>query len=432
MMGSSIVLIFLVALFGFILIGVPIAFALFLTALVLAVAMGSWSPALVIQNIFRGVDSFPLMAIPFFLLAGEIMNTGGIARRIIMVAKALVGHVRGGLGYVTVVASMLISGVSGSAVADTSAIGSILYPVMKKEGYDPYKSAAIFAASTTNGPIIPPSIPMVIFGVIANVSIIRLFIAGIIPGIILGGGLMIGWYLHIRKNDHYKTEGKFRLGAAFKACFDAFWALFLPVIILGGILLGICTATEAAVVSAVYAFIVSIFIYRELKMKDMLPILVNTVRGTAVVLLVCGAAMAAAYFITTAQIPILLGNLLLKLAGNSWVLFMFWVNILLLIVGCVMDLTPALLILGPMLLPIAAKYGLDPIYFGLVMIVNLCIGLITPPVGNILYVACGISKISVAQISRAIWPFIIIGIIVLFIVTYIPGVVMWLPNMLPR
>lgn len=423
---------FLVSLFGFILLGMPIAFALFLTALVLAWTMGVWSPALIIQNIFRGVDSFPLMAIPFFLLAGEIMNTGGISQRIIYVAKAMCGHVRGGLGYVTVVASMLISGVSGSAVADTSAIGSILYPVMKKEGYDPQKAAALFAASTTNGPIIPPSIPMVIFGVIANVSIIRLFIGGVIPGLVLGIGLMIGWYLHVRGKSRYRVEGHFNLTTVFRACLNAFWALFLPVIILGGILLGICTATEAAVVSAVYAFIVSVFIYRELKMKDMLPVLVNTVRGTAVVLLVCGAAMAAAYFITTAQIPILLADVLLKLSGDSWVIFMFWANILLLIVGCVMDLTPALLILGPMLLPIAIKYGLDPIYFGVVMIVNLCIGLITPPVGNILYVACGISKISVAEISRAIWPNIIIGVIVLFIVTYLPWTVMWLPNLIPK
>ncbi len=423
---------FLVSMFGFILLGMPIAFALFLTALVLAKVMGAWSPALVIQNIFRGVDSFPLMAIPFFLLAGEIMNTGGISQRIIMVAKAMCGHVRGGLGYVTVVASMLISGVSGSAVADTSAIGSILYPVMKKEGYDPHKAAALFAASTTNGPIIPPSIPMVIFGVIANVSVIRLFIGGVIPGIILGIGLMIGWYLHVRGKERYHVEGKFSVVTVAKACFDAFWALFLPVIILGGILLGICTATEAAVVSAVYAFVVSVFIYRELKMKDMLAVLVNTCRGTAVVLFVCGAAMAAAYFITTAQIPELLAGVLLQLSGNSWVMFMFWVNVLLLIVGCVMDLTPALLILGPMLLPIATKYGLDPVYFGVVVIVNLCIGLITPPVGNILYVACGISKISVADISRAIWPNIIIGVIVLFIVTYCPWTVMVLVDMIPK
>jgi tripartite ATP-independent transporter DctM subunit len=328
---------------------------------------------------------------------------------------------------------MLISGVSGSAVADASAIGSILYPVMKKEGYDPAKAAALFAAATTNGPIIPPSIPMVIFGVIANVSIIRLFIGGIIPGLILGVGLMIGWYLHVRGKARYHVEGRFSLTVVLKACWDAFWALFLPVIILGGILLGICTATEAAVVSAVYAFIVSVFIYRELKMKDMLGILVNTVRGTAVVLLVCGAAMAAAYFITTAQIPVLLGDLLLDLSGGNWVLFMLWVNILLLLVGCVMDLVPALLILGPMLLPIATnQYGLDPIYFGVVLIVNLCVGLITPPVGNILFVACGISKISMAKMARAIWPNIIIGIIVTLIVTYLPWTVTYLPGLIPK
>lgn len=423
---------FLSSLFGFILLGIPVAFALFLTALALSWFMHSWSPALVVQTIFRGIDNFPLMAIPFFLLAGEIMNNGGIARRIIMVAKAMFGNVRGGLGYVTIVASMLMSGVSGSAVADASAIGSFLYPVMEKEGYDPEKSAALFAAAATDGPIIPPSIPMVIFGVIANVSIIRLFIGGIIPGLILGGGLMLGWYLHARGKSRYHVDGKFSLIEVLKACWNAFWALLLPIIILGGILLGICTATEAAVVSAVYAFVVSVFIYRELEMKDMLGILVNTVRGTAVVLLVCGAAMAAAYFITTAQIPVMLADLLLKLSGGNWVLFMMWVNILLFLVGCVMDLTPALLILGPMLLPIAAKYGLDPVYFGVVVVVNLCVGLITPPVGNILFVACGISKISMGQMSRAIWPNIIIGLIVVIIVTYLPWTVTYLPSLIPK
>ena len=424
--------IFLSSLFGFILIGVPVAFALFLTALVLSWFMDSWSPALVVQTVFRGIDNFPLMAIPFFLLAGEIMNTGGIAQRIIMVAKAMFGHVRGGLGYVTVVASMLISGVSGSAVADASAIGSLLYPVMKKEGYVPEKAAALFAAATTNGPIIPPSIPMVVFGVIANVSIIRLFIGGIIPGLILGVGLMIGWWLHVRGKNRYHVEGKFSTIVVLKACWEAIWALLLPVIILGGILLGICTATEAAVVSAVYAFIVSVFIYGELKVKDFLPILVNTVRGTAVVLLVCGAAMAAAYFITTAQIPEMMASLLLKLSGGNWIFFMFWVNILLLIVGCVMDLVPALLILGPMLLPIATQYNLDPVYFGVVVIVNLCVGLITPPVGNILFVACGLSKIPMADMARAIWPNVVIGIIVVFIVTYLPWTVTYLPGLIPK
>ena len=422
--------VFLIALFGFIALTVPIAFALLLTALVLGMVMNAWSPALVIQNLFRGIDSFPLMAIPFFLLAGEIMNSGGISNRIVRFANAIVGSVRGGLGYVTVVASMLISGVSGSAVADTSAIGSILYPVMKKEGYDPKKSAALFAASTTNGPIIPPSIPMVLLGVIGNISVIKLFIGGIIPGTILGLGLMFGWYVHVRSRDFYKTEGKFSVVAVFKAAFDAFWALLIPVIIMGGIVLGIATPTEAAVVSVVYSFIVAAFIYRELRFKDMLGVLVNTVRGTAVVMLVCGAATSAAYYITTAQIPLLLADVLLRVSGDSWVIFMLAVNILLLIVGCVMDLTPALLILAPMLLPIAARYHLDPVYFGVVIIVNLCIGLITPPVGNILYVACGISKLSVAEISKAIWPNIVIAVVVLFIITYIPWTITVLPNMI--
>jgi tripartite ATP-independent transporter DctM subunit len=422
-------IVFLIALFGFIALTVPIAFSLLLTALVLGIVMNAWSPALVIQNLFRGIDSFPLMAIPFFLLAGEIMNTGGISNRIVAFAKALVGHVRGGLGYVTVVASMLISGVSGSAVADTSAIGSILYPVMKKEGYDPRKSAALFAASTTNGPIIPPSIPMVLLGVIGNISVVKLFIGGIIPGIILGCGLMFVWYLHVRKREFYKVEGKFSLRTVFKAGLDAFLVLLIPIIIIGGIVFGIATPTEVAVVSVVYSFILAVFIYKELKLKDMLPVLVNTVRGTAVVLLVCGAATSAAYYITTAQIPVLLADVLLKLSGNSWLLFMLCVNILMLLVGCVMDLTPALLILAPMLLPIAQRFGIDFVYFGVVLIVNLSIGLITPPVGNILYVACGISKLSVAEISKAIWPFILMGILVLFIITYLPWTVTVLPNL---
>ncbi len=425
--------VFLISLFGFILLTVPIAFALFLTALVLGIVMNAWSPALIVQNIFRGVDSFPLMAIPFFLLAGEIMNTGGISDRIVKFSKALIGHVRGGLGYVTVVASMLISGVSGSAVADTSAIGSILYPVMKQEGYDQHKSVALFAASTTNGPIIPPSIPMVLLGVIANVSVVKLFLGGILPGLILGSGLMIGWYFHVRKRHNiYRVEGRFSIVGVLKAALDAFWALFLPVVLLGGIITGVFTPTEAAVVSVVYALIVSIFIYKELKWSDMVNVLVNTTRGTAVVMLVCGAATSAAYFITTAQIPVLLAELLLSLSGDNWMLFMLFVNILLLMVGCVMDLTPALLILGPMLMPLAAQYGLDPVYFGVVIIVNLCIGLITPPVGNILFVACGLSKFSVADISKAIWPNIIIATIVLFIVTYIPWTVTVIPNLLVK
>ncbi|OHE69747.1 MAG: L-dehydroascorbate transporter large permease subunit [Treponema sp. RIFOXYC1_FULL_61_9] len=423
--------VFLAALFGFILLSVPIAFSLLLTAFVLMMAMGTVSLPMLAQNMVRGIDSFPLMAIPFFLFAGELMNVGGISRRIVSFARALIGHVTGGLGFVTVMASMLFAGVSGSAVADTSAIGSILYPVMKREGYDEKRSAALFAAAGTIGPIIPPSIPMIIFGVMANVSIIKLFLGGIIPGVLIGIGLMIGWFVHAKKAG-YKADSKFSFKVLLSAGFDAFWAMLLPVIILGGIITGIYTPTEAAVIAVVYAFFVGLFIYRELKLSMLPELLVNSAKSTAVVMLVCGAATAAAFLITTAQIPALLSGTLLKLSGSNPMLLMLYINILLLLVGCVMDLTPALLIMGPMLMPIILKFGIDPVYFGVVMIVNLCIGLITPPVGNILFVGCSIAKISVADMSKAIVPNILIMVATLFLITYVPGLVTFIPNLVGR
>jgi tripartite ATP-independent transporter DctM subunit len=420
---------FLVALFAFIALNVPIAFSLILTALALMIAMGGFSPALLAQNIVRGVDSFPLMAIPFFLLAGEIMNVGGISKRIVGFAHALMGHIAGGLGYVTVVASMIFAGVSGSAVADTSAIGSILYPLMKEEGYDEKKSAALFTAAGTIGPIIPPSIPMIIFGVIANVSIVKLFLGGIIPGIVIGIGLMLIWALH-SKRAKYKSDAKFSLRKVLRAGYRAFWALLLPLIILGGIIFGIYTPTEAAVIAVVYALFVSAFIYRELKLSMLPDIFVNSAKSTAIVMLVCGAATAAAYHITTAQVPAMLGNALLSLSGTNPFLLMFFINVLLLLVGCVMDLTPALLIMGAMLMPIVTRFHIDPVYFGVVMIVNLCIGLITPPVGNVLFVGCSISKIPMGALAKAIWPNILIMIGALFLITYVPGLVTFIPNLL--
>jgi len=420
---------FLASLFGFVLLSVPIAFSLVLTSLVLAVAMNQVSAALLIQNIVRGIDSFPLMAIPFFLLAGEIMNTGGISRRIVMVARALMGHIKGGLGYVNILASMLFAGVSGSAVADTAAIGSMLLPIMEEEGCDKDHSAAITVASSVIGPIIPPSIPMIIFGVIANVSIVRLFLGGIVPGVLIGVGLMIGWYVHARKRN-YRADGKFSIVAVFRAIIDAFWALVLPGLILGGIVFGVFTPTEAAVIAVVYAFIIAFFIYKELTLADLPRLFVATARNTAVVMLVCGSALAAGYYITIAQIPALLANTLLALAGDNRIILMLVINILLLLVGCVLDLTPALLIMGPMLLPIILKFGIDPVYFGCVMVVNLCIGLITPPVGNVLYVGCSISKLSVIQLSKAVVPYILIEVAVLFFITYVPGAITFIPSLL--
>ena len=422
---------FLSSLFSFILFNIPIAFSLILTTIVLMVMSGELSSANIASSIYRGVDNFPLMAIPFFMLAGEIMNVGGMSKRIVNFANALVGHVTGGLGYVAVVASMIFAGVSGSAVADTSAIGSILLPIMKKEGYDVPKSTALISASGCIGPIIPPSIPMIIFGVIGGVSIVKLFLGGIVPGLLIGIGLMIVWRFHAKKRG-YRVGERVTKSEFVKALKEASWALMLPVIILGGIVTGIYTPTEAAVVAVAYAFVIGVFVYRELKITEMPEIFFQAAKATAVVLLVCGAATAAGYMITTAQVPELLLKTLDKLAGGNVIMAMFWINILLLIVGCVMDLTPALLILGPMLLPVAEGYGLDPVYFGVVMVVNLCIGLITPPVGNVLFVGCGLSKISMGEVVKPLLPFIGVMIVVLLLITYVPGLVTFIPNMVNK
>ena len=423
---------FLSSLFGFIFLNIPIAFSLILTTIVLMVMAGELSSANIASSVYRGIDNFPLMAIPFFMLAGEIMNVGGMSRRIVNFANVLVGHVTGGLGYVSVVASMIFAGVSGSAVADTSAIGSILLPIMKKEGYDVPKSTALIAAAGTIGPIIPPSIPMILFGVVAGVSIVKLFLGGIVPGLLIGLGLMIVWYFHAKKHG-YKAVGQRKTRAeVWTGVKEAGWALMLPIIILGGIVTGIYTPTEAAVVAVVYAFFIGMFIYRELKLSHLPEILVMSGKGTAIVLLVCGAATAAGYMITTAQVPQMLMRTLADLSGGNVLLAMFWINVLLLIVGCVMDLTPALLILAPMLLPVAESYGLDPVYFGVVMCVNLCIGLITPPVGTVLYVGCGLSKISMGQITKPLLPFIGVMVVVLMLITYIPGLITFIPNMVNK
>ena len=422
---------FLSSLFSFILFNIPIAFSLILTTIVLMVMSGELSSANIASSIYRGVDNFPLMAIPFFMLAGEIMNVGGMSKRIVNFANALVGHVTGGLGYVAVVASMIFAGVSGSAVADTSAIGSILLPIMKKEGYDVPKSTALISASGCIGPIIPPSIPMIIFGVIGGVSIVKLFLGGIVPGLLIGIGLMIVWRFHAKKRG-YRVGERVTKSEFVKALKEASWAFMLPVIILGGIVTGIYTPTEAAVVAVAYAFVIGVFVYRELKITEMPEIFFQAAKATAVVLLVCGAATAAGYMITTAQVPELLLKTLDKLAGGNVILAMFWINILLLIVGCVMDLTPALLILGPMLLPVAEGYGLDPVYFGVVMVVNLCIGLITPPVGNVLFVGCGLSKISMGEVVKPMLPFIGVMIVVLLLITYVPGLVTFIPNLVSK
>ncbi len=413
--------VFLGTLFAFLLIGVPIAFGLLLAAVGLMFAMDIFDSQIIAQNLVSGANNFPLMAIPFFMLAGELMNAGGISKRIVNFSMALVGHIRGGLGFVTIVASVMFAGLSGSAVADTAALGAILIPMMLSKGYDRNRSTGLVAAAGIIAPIIPPSIPMIIFGVVGGVSITQLFMAGIIPGLMLGIGLMIAWYLVARKGN-YPTSQKATPREIFKAFRDAIWALFLPAIIIGGLRGGIFTPTEAAVVAAVYALFVGMVIYRELKVHQLVEVLVAAAKTTGVVMFVAAAAMASAWLITVAQLPTELAGLLGGLT-NSPTLVLILIMIFLLFLGMVMDMTPAILIFTPVFLPMVVELGYNPVYFGLLMVLNLTIGLITPPVGTVLYVGCGISKISIMDITKGIWPFLLVEIIVLFLLVFFPQIV---------
>lgn len=421
--------IFLICLFGFIAINVPIGFALLITATVMMYMSGIAEPSVIVQNMIRGVNSFTIMAVPFFMLAGEIMNEGGISKRIVRFASSLLGHIKGSLGYVSILTGMLFAGVSGSALADTAAVGSVLYPLMKSEGYHEERSVDLICAAGTIGPIIPPSIPFILYGVMGQVSIIQLFEAGMIPGILIGGALGIVWWFYTRNKDSYSSSRVFLWREVAAATRDAIWSLLLPVIIMGGILTGIATPTESAVVACVYAIFISLFVYRELKWKAFPRVLLAAAKSTAIVFLVIGSATSVAYFISTARIPGMISEALLNVSDNKYVIILL-INIILLVIGCVMDLTPALLIMTPIFLPIIKQFGLSPVWFGVVITVNLCIGLLTPPVGTVLYVGCGISKKSISQLSRAMVPYILAMLVILLLISYVPGIVTLIPDLL--
>jgi tripartite ATP-independent transporter DctM subunit len=413
--------VFLGSLFGSLVIGVPIAFALILSGVALMFVMGTFDSQIIAQNLINGANNFSLMAIPFFVLAGELMNAGGISKRIVSFAMALVGHIRGGLGFVAIIASVLFAGLSGSAVADTAALGAILIPMMVSRGYNIERSTGLICASGIIAPVIPPSIPMIIFGVTSGVSITQLFMGGIIPGIMMGGGLLVVWSFIARKDDTElpkRSTGKEILSAIKQAS----WALFLPVIIIGGLRGGIFTPTEAAVVAAFYALFVGLFVYREIKVKELYSVLVAAAKTTSVVMFVAAAAMVSAWLITVANVPTEIANMLSGVIDHPLLLLLL-INLLLLAVGLVMDLTPAILIFTPVLLPVVKMAGIDPVYFGIVMVINLCIGLITPPVGTVLYVGCGISKIDILKLTKGILPFLIVHVIVLLLLILFPSII---------
>jgi len=371
------------------------------------------------QKSVTGLDSFPLLAIPFFILAGALMCNGGISRRLVNLAESLVGYITGGLAMVTVLACMFFAAISGSGPATVSAIGSFMIPSMKERKYDAGFAAAITAAAGTIGVIIPPSITFVVYGSISDVSIGDLFISGVIPGLLVGAALII-ITLWLGRKTNLKLLPRASWKERWAAFKEAFWGLLMPVIILGGIYGGIFTPTEAAAVSAVYGLFVGLFIYRSLSLRDMKKILIDSASTTAVVMLITAAASLFAYVLTRARIDVAISSALETFAGGNTVIFLIIVNICLLIAGCFLDSTSALYIFTPLFLPVAQALGMNLVHFGTIMIVNLAIGLVTPPVGVNLYVACGIANIDLKTISKSVVPLIIASLVVLLLVTYVP------------
>lgn len=402
--------------------GMPIALALLVSGVALMIFLGLFDSQIIAQNLINGANSFPMMAVPFFILAGELMNAGGISNRIINFAMSIFGHIRGGLGYVAILASVLFAGLSGSAVADTAALGAILIPMMIKAGYDRNRSTGLIASSGIIAPIIPPSIPFIIFGVTSGVSITKLFMAGIVPGLLIGIGLVVTWWLVVRKDD-VKVFPRKTPREIWQAGRQAIWALMLPVIIIAGLRGGIFTPTEAAVVAAFYALIVGLFIYRELKIGQLYRVLVAAAKTTSTVMFLVAAAMVTAWLITVANIPDLMNHLLAPLIEHP-LLLLLAINALVLLVGTAMDSTPTILILTPVLMPIVTAAGIDPVYFGVIFVLNNCIGLLTPPVGTVLNVACGVGKIGLEDIMKGIWPFLLVEVLILLLLILFPSIVL--------
>ncbi len=415
------ILVFLGALATGMFIGMPIAFALLLAAVALMFQQDMFDSQIIAQNLINGTTSFTLMAVPFFLLAGEVMNVGGLSKRIVRVALALVGHRKGGLGYVTIVASCLLASLSGSAVADAAALATLLVPMMVSAGHGRGQSCGLVAAGGIIGPIIPPSIPFILFGVSGGVSISKLFLAGIVPGILMGAGLAFAWW-YVSRHDDVAVHDKQSWGDVLAALKEGIWALFLPAIIIFGLKFGIFTPTEAAVVAAVYSLFVAIVIYKELKFTQIFDVLVTATKSTGIVMFLVAAALAAAWLITIADLPGQMVELLKPLMGNQTLLLLAIVAILF-AVGCVMDLSPIILILTPVLLPVAKQAGINEIYFGVIFIVCGSIGLITPPVGTVLNVVAGATKSSMTQVVRGVAPFLLSHSIVLLLMIFFPALV---------
>lgn len=414
--------IFLLSLIGAMALGVPIAFSLLACGVALMWHMDMFDAQILAQNLMEGANSFPLLAVPFFMLAGEVMNAGGLSRRIVQFAMALVGHIKGGLGYVTIMAAVIMAALSGSAVADAAALAALLMPMMVAAGHDKARSAGLIASAGIIAPVIPPSIGFVIFGVAGNVSISKLFMAGIVPGVLLGVSLWITWWWLARKEvvtvPPRKTRGEILL-----ALREATWALVLPVIVVFGLKFGVFTPTEAAVVAAVYAILVSTLVYRELNLKSLVPLFVASAKTSAVVMFLVAAAMVSAWLITVANLPGELVALLQPLLDSPRLL-MLSIMLITMIVGTALDMTPTILLLTPVLMPVVKAAGIDPVYFGVLFIINNAIGLITPPVGTVLNAVAGAGRVSMDEVTKGVMPFMIAQFIIMFAMVAFPQLVM--------
>lgn len=411
----------------FVALNTPISLALGLASLVGLLYEGRLPLLVLPQKLFTGVDSFVLLAVPLFVLAGNLMDTGGISRRLIAVASKLVGHIQGGLGQVVIVSTIFFSGLSGSSTADTAAVGSVCIPAMIKKGYKRELATSILAAAGGMGILIPPCINMVVYAIIAEVSIAGIFLAGFLPGFLMGLCLMGYMYLRARK-ENYPTEPKASWPEVGVAVKEAIFPLLTPVIIMGGILSGVFTVTESAAIAVAYAFVLSVFAYKELRVGQLPEVLISTASTTGVVLMLMGMASIFGWILAHQRIPHLVGERLSAISTQPWV-FLIIVNILFLIVGCFMDPLPAIVILVPILLPVARQLGIDPVHFGIILIANLGIGFVTPPVGNVLFVACSIGQVSISSVLLYLLPFIGVMILALGLITFLPGISLIVPRL---
>ncbi len=417
------VAVFLVSLLAAMALGIPIAYSLLLCGVALMLQMNNFDAQILAQNLLEGANSFPLLAVPFFMLAGEIMNVGGLSRRIVNLALMLVGHVRGGLGYVVILAAVMMAALSGSAVADTAALAALLLPMMVKAGHNKATAGGLIASAGIIAPIIPPSIAFVIFGVAANVSITKLFLAGIVPGLLMGVSIAVAWFF-VAKRERVTPPPKSTRAERWKALRDSTWALVLPLIVLVGLKMGVFTPTEAAVVAAVYALFVATVVYRELKLAQLYQVFVSAAKTTAVIMFLVAAAMVSAWLITIANLPQELIALLQPFLDRP-MLLMFIIMLIVIAVGTAMDMTPTILILTPVLMPLVKAAGIDPVYFGVLFVMNNAIGLVTPPVGTVLNVVAGVGKMKMDEVTRGVIPFMCAQFGVLFLLVLFPQIVLW-------